>query len=134
MKDSKSLEMQYYPREKLKLMNDVPGARQWAVSLDHTMLTYFEVDPDCRFECHAHDSEQITMVIEGVLYFEQGDDIVGVQAGEAIAIPSNAPHAVFTKEAAVKAVDAWSPVMDKYRTSEPESVASLVVESKKEAT
>lgn len=107
--------MQYYPKDNLKLLDDVAGARQWAVSLERTMLTYFEVDPNCRFESHTHESEQITMVIEGVLYFEQGERVVGVKAGEAIAIPSNAPHAVFTRDAAVKAVDAWSPVMDKYR-------------------
>jgi len=29
------------------------------------MLTYFEVDPDCRFASHSHASEQITMVLEG---------------------------------------------------------------------
>jgi len=29
--------------ELLRLRPDVPGARMWAVSLDHTMLTYFEV-------------------------------------------------------------------------------------------
>jgi len=119
MKETKHQYMQYYPKETLKLVNDVPGARQWAVSLEQTMLTYFEVDPNCRFESHSHESEQITMVMEGVLYFEQGGNVIGVKAGEAIAIPSNAPHAVFTTEAAVKAVDAWSPVMDKYRTSEP---------------
>jgi len=120
MKMAEHQEMQYYSKEDLKLINDVPGARQWAVSLDQTMLTYFEVDPNCRFESHTHESEQITMVIEGVLYFEQGNNVIGVKAGEAIAIPSNAPHAVFTMESAVKAVDAWSPVMDKYRASESE--------------
>ena len=109
------LEMRYYPKESLCLTDDVPGARQWAVSLDQAMLTYFEVDPDCRFESHSHESEQITMVLEGVLYFEQDGKVIGVKAGEAIAIPSHAPHAVFTGEVAVKAVDAWSPVMDKYR-------------------
>jgi len=117
MNDTRPQGMQYYSKENLKLINDVPGARQWAVSLDQTMLTYFEVNPNCRFESHIHESEQITMVIEGILYFEQGDKVIGVKAGEAIAIPSNAPHAVFTAEAAVKAVDAWSPVMDKYRAS-----------------
>jgi quercetin dioxygenase-like cupin family protein len=115
MTDAKQRGMKYYPKEKLKLVEDVPGARQWAVALDQTMLTYFEVDPNCRFESHAHESEQITMVIEGVLYFEQEETVIGVRAGESIAIPSNARHAVFTKEAAVKAVDAWSPVMEKYR-------------------
>jgi quercetin dioxygenase-like cupin family protein len=56
------------------------------------------------------------MVLDGILYFEQGEKVIGVKAGEAIAIPSNAPHAVFTGEEAVRAVDAWSPVMSKYRT------------------
>ncbi len=107
-------EMRYYPKERLCFADDVPGARQWGVSLDHTMLTYFEVEPDCRFESHSHESEQITMVLEGVLFFEQGDEVIGVKAGEVIAIPAYAPHAVFTGEAAVKAVDAWSPVMAKY--------------------
>lgn len=108
-------EMQYYPDDKLFLKEDVSGARQWAVFLDKTMLTYFEVDPDCRFESHSHESEQITMVLEGVLYFEQGEEVIGVKAGEVIAIPAHAPHAVFTGESAVKAVDAWSPVMTKYK-------------------
>ena len=108
-------EMQYYPNESLCLTADVPGSKQWAVSLDQTMLTYFEVEPDCRFESHSHASEQITMVLEGVLYFEQGEKVVAVKAGEVIAIPANSQHAVFTGEAAVKAVDAWSPVMDKYK-------------------
>lgn len=109
--------MCYYPKEKLLLHDDVPGAKQWAVSLEQTMLTYFEVEPNCRFDSHTHASEQITMVIEGILYFEQGEKITGVKAGEVIAIPSNAPHAVFTREDVARAVDAWSPVMDKYRTA-----------------
>jgi hypothetical protein len=31
-----------------------------------------------------------------------------------MAIPANVPHAAFTKELAVKAVDAWSPVNKNY--------------------
>jgi quercetin dioxygenase-like cupin family protein len=38
-----------------------------------------------------------------------------VKKGEIIAIPSNIPHAAFTTESTVKAVDAWSPIMEKYR-------------------
>ena len=115
MNERAEQEMRYYPKESLCLTDDVPGTRQWGVSLDKTMLTYFEVDPDCRFESHSHESEQITMVMEGVLFFEQEGKVIGVKAGEVIAIPANAPHSVFSGEAAVKAVDAWSPVMDKYR-------------------
>ena len=87
----------------------------WGVSLDNTLLTYFEIDSNSKFETHSHESEQITMVLEGELFFEVDGDTICVGPGEVIAIPSMEPHAAFTKETAVKAVDAWSPVMEKYK-------------------
>jgi quercetin dioxygenase-like cupin family protein len=115
MDNSKKQELIYFPKSRLGLHSDIPGAKKWAVALDRTMLTYFEVDSHCRFESHTHESEQITLVLEGVLYFEHEGKVIEVKSGEVIAIPSNAPHAVFTKDKAAKAVDAWSPVMAKYR-------------------
>lgn len=106
----------YYPCAVLRLHEDVPGARMWGVALDKSMFTYFEVEPHSRFERHAHESEQITMVLEGTLYFETDDQVIAVCAGEVIALPSNVPHAVFSKDDPVKAVDAWSPVMPRYQS------------------
>jgi mannose-6-phosphate isomerase-like protein (cupin superfamily) len=68
-----------------------------------------------RFEMHHHESEQITMVLEGELFFHVDGKIIGVKEGEVIAIPSAVSHAAFTREKSVKAVDAWSPVMEKYK-------------------
>jgi len=107
--------IQYYPKKKLQLKPAVPGARMWGVSLDNTLLTYFEIDSDSKFDKHTHESEQITMVLEGELFFELEEETICVKKGEVIAIPSMAPHGAFTKESPVKAVDAWSPVMDKYK-------------------
>jgi quercetin dioxygenase-like cupin family protein len=115
MNDINKKGMRYYSRDDLHFSSDVLGARQWGVALEKTMLTYFEVEPNSRFETHTHESEQITLVLEGILFFEQDDTIIEVKTGDVIAIPSNAPHAVFTKEMAAKAVDAWSPVMVKYQ-------------------
>lgn len=108
-------EAQHYPKEALSLREDVSGTRMWAVSLDKTMMTYFEVEPYSRFENHSHESEQITLVLKGELFFETGRKVIAVKEGEVIAIPSNVPHAAFTKEKRVTAVDAWSPVMEKYK-------------------
>jgi amino-acid N-acetyltransferase len=108
-------EAQYYPKEALLLQPDVPGARMWGVALEKTMFTYFEVQPNSLFETHHHESEQITMVLEGELFFEIDGRIVGVKKGEVIAIPSGVPHAVFTRETFAKAVDGWSPVIEKYK-------------------
>lgn len=108
-------EPHYYSREILRLNADVPGAAMWAVALKNTMFTYFEIAPNSRFEVHRHESEQITMVLEGKLFFESGDKVIAVGKGEVIALPSNIPHAAYTTDKAVKAVDAWSPVRDKYK-------------------
>ena len=78
------------------------------------MLTYFEVEPRSRFKAHSHESEQITMVLTGELFFEVQGRTHCIRPGEVIAIPASVPHAVWTETSAVTAIDAWSPVMRKY--------------------
>ncbi len=104
----------------LRMRPDVPGARMWAVSLQNTMLTYFEVEPRSRFATHSHESEQITLVLSGELFFDVQGTVHRINAQEVIAIPSSVPHAVWTEESRVTAVDAWSPVMRKYGPPIPE--------------
>ena len=105
----------HYQRTELALAPDVAGARYWGVALDHSMLTYFEVDAHCEFPTHQHESEQITHVLEGALYFLIDGVEHCVGEGDVIAIPSNLSHAVYTRERAARAVDAWSPVLPAYR-------------------
>ncbi len=105
---------QYHPRETLVLKTDGPGVKMWGVSLDKTQFTYFEVERNSHFEQHSHESEQITMVLEGELFFDVAGHSYCVKKDEVIAIPSDIPHAVFTKEKSVKAVDAWSPLNKRY--------------------
>jgi quercetin dioxygenase-like cupin family protein len=106
---------QFHPKKTLVPRPIMKGARMWSVALKKTMFTYFEIDPDSRFDLHSHVNEQITMVLEGELFFKFRDRIVCVKKGEVIAIPSNTPHEAFTQNSSVIAVDAWSPVMEKYR-------------------
>lgn len=102
----------HYARDELALRPDVPGARFWSVGLEHALLTYFEVDANTSFPRHSHVAEQITHVLEGELVFAIDGlaEAIVVRAGEAIAIPSNLPHAVHTRACSARAVDAWSPV------------------------
>lgn len=99
----------FLPRPLLPLRPDVPGARMWALGLEHVQMTYFEVEPGTRFERHQHEGEQITSVVEGELLFEIDGAVVRVGPGEAIAVPARTPHAVFTRDHAAKAFDSWSP-------------------------
>lgn len=106
----------YYPRDALGLRPDVLGAAMWGVALEKTMLTYFTVKPNCRFDKHTHESEQITFVLKGSLFFEiENGEVIEIKEGEVIAIPSHIAHAVFTGRKKTVAVDAWSPVMEKYK-------------------
>ncbi|MBI4243697.1 MAG: GNAT family N-acetyltransferase [Planctomycetes bacterium] len=104
----------YLSKDILQLQPDIKGAKMWGITLDNIQFTYFEVEPQTRFEKHNHESEQITMVLEGSLYFETEGKISEVKAGEVFAIPSNIPHAVFTRDKPAKAVDAWSPPNQRY--------------------
>ena len=98
----------HFTKEKLNLQQAIPGAKYWSVDLNQVMLTYFEVEPNTQFELHRHASEQITMVLQGTLFFETKDKIYPVKEGEVFAIPGEVLHAAFTKDEAVTAVDAWS--------------------------
>ncbi|OFX25750.1 MAG: hypothetical protein A2V77_05490 [Anaeromyxobacter sp. RBG_16_69_14] len=111
MRKRLNLEPRHFPADVLRLRPDVPGAAMWAVALERTMLTYFELEPHACFERHGHASEQITMVLEGELFFEvNGDDEIAVRTGEVIAVPADVPHAVRTGDRPARAVDAWSPI------------------------
>jgi amino-acid N-acetyltransferase len=107
-------EVFHVPREVLRLKKSVPGANMWAVALERVMFTYFELAPHTRFEMHRHDSEQITFIIEGELFFDIDNRTIRVGPGEIIAIPSNAPHAAYSDGGQVRAVDAWSPVREEF--------------------
>lgn len=103
-----------YRKDDLRFRSPVSGAKMWAVGLEKSMLTYFEMAPDTVFPEHSHEAEQITLVLEGALTFLCEGKRTVVGPGEVIAIPSNVKHAVTTGNAACKAVDAWSPVRREY--------------------
>lgn len=103
-----------YSTDSLPLRDIVPGAKMWAVALEKSMLTYFEMGPDTVFPEHSHEAEQITLVLDGELTFSFDGKQAVLKAGDVVAVPSNVKHYVTTGGAACKAVDAWSPVRREY--------------------
>ncbi len=99
-----------YKKDKLSLKPAVPGAKMWAVGLEKSMLTYFEMEPDTVFPEHSHESEQITMILEGEMAFSYEGNRMVLKAGDVIAIPSNIKHSAYAGKKGCKAVDAWSPI------------------------
>ncbi len=107
-------QIKVYRKNDLLLKPAVCGAKMWAVGLDKAMLTYFEMAPDTQFPDHAHEAEQITLVLEGELTFAYEGKTVTLKPGEVIAIPSSIKHSARTGSMPCKAVDAWSPVRKEY--------------------
>ena len=78
------------PKETLK-----PGLERRLVSTERMMLAHVYFEQGCAVPQHAHENEQLTYILEGVLRFWLGEDeseIVDVAAGEVLHIPSQLPH------------------------------------------
>lgn len=69
-------------------------ARRFITS-ERLTLAQFELAAGAIIATHAHESEQLTYIQEGLLRLWLGEDegqLVDVAAGEVLRIPSNVPH------------------------------------------
>ena len=93
------------------------GSQFWSMEGKNVQFTWFDVPANTNFPNHKHDSEQITYVLEGELFFKSEDSVYKLSKGDCILIPENIEHEVWTEKSPVKAVDAWSPVNKVYTTT-----------------
>ncbi|HEY7793070.1 MAG TPA: cupin domain-containing protein [Gaiellaceae bacterium] len=94
------------PKEELK-----PDLHRRLVSTERMMLAHVYLDQGCIVPRHAHENEQLTYILEGVLRFRLGEDgaeVVDVAAGEVLHIPPNVPHEAEALEDTLD-VDVFSP-------------------------
>lgn len=75
----------------------MPGGRTWVFnSADHLTVKYSEMwDP--ALTMHAHEAEQINIVLSGKALFRVGDNVYELRKGSIIRIPPNAPHGLEKK-------------------------------------
>ena len=97
-----------------KKIDATSGGSFWSIEGTNVQFTWFDVPADTNFPAHQHQSEQITYVLEGELFFKSGNSIYKLFAGDCILIPGNVDHEVWTGPVPVKAIDAWSPVNKAY--------------------
>jgi len=83
-------------------------ARQF-ITGDRVTLARFELTRGAVVPRHAHENEQVSYVVSGVLKFRFDDGEIVVRGGEVVQIPPNVPHAVDVVEDCV-AIDVFSPV------------------------
>ena len=65
------------------------------ITTERMMIAQVFLGQGCLVPTHAHENEQLTYILQGVLRFWLGDDgseVVDVSAGEVLHIPSHLPH------------------------------------------
>jgi len=90
------------------------GSSFWSIEGTNVQFTWFDVPANTNFSSHKHESEQVTYVLDGVLFFRSEDLVYKLSKGDCILIPGNTDHEVWTENIPAKAVDAWSPVNNLY--------------------
>lgn len=76
---------------------------------DREMLVQVYIKRGCLVPLHAHDSEQMTYVLQGALKFLVGGEEVTVREGEVLLIPSGVAHQAEALEDTFE-LDVFSPI------------------------
>src|SRR5215204_2626779 len=97
-----------------KSVDAATGSEFWSMEGKNVQFTWFDVPSNRNFPIHRHDSEQITYVLEGELFFKSEDCVYKLSKGDCILVPRNTDHEVWTEKSSTKAIDAWSPVNNVY--------------------
>ena len=100
-----------------KSVDPVTGSEFWSIEGKKVQFTWFDVPANTNFPNHKHDSEQITYVLEGELFFKTDNTVYRLAKGNCILVPRNIDHEVWTEKSSAKAIDAWSPVNKIYATN-----------------
>ena len=79
------------------------------VTGEKAMAAQLGLAKGCVVPLHHHESEQISMVMQGALKFDVGGREVVVRAGEVLVIPPNIPHSALAIEDSI-AIDVFSPI------------------------
>jgi len=79
------------------------------VTGEKVMVAQLWLFKDCLVPLHHHESEQISLILQGALKFElEGREQI-VRAGEVLVIPSNVPHSALAIEDTI-GIDVFSPI------------------------
>ncbi len=90
---------------------EIMHERLWrrVISGEKAMVAQVYLAQGCVVPTHQHESEQLSLILEGALQFElEGREVV-VRKGEVLVIPSNVPHRAVALEDTFD-LDIFSPI------------------------
>lgn len=87
----------------------VPGLEFRPVLGEQTMVNVVRFAPHTEAPRHAHEEEQIVIMLEGELEFEVDGEVRTIRPGEVVVVPPWVPHGAHTEEGTCLEVDVFNP-------------------------
>ena len=82
---------------------------------DKITLAVVEIEPGAALPSHAHDNEQVGLIVAGSLHFTIDGVERTVHAGEGWVIPGNAEHAAAAGPEGAVVIETWAPARGDFR-------------------
>ena len=81
---------------------------------ESTTLGWVTIQAGSKLPAHHHPHEQITLMLEGKMEMQIGDEVVMMEPGTVKVIGSNIPHSAIAHTDCVL-IDVFSPVREDYK-------------------
>lgn len=107
----------FYEVDKLPSLVPVPGIRMSVMAGGKMMANWVRIEPGAAVPTHAHEHEQIGLVLEGEILMTIGDETRALVPGHAYTIPGNLPHAAVAGPQGCLVIDIFSPPREDYRAA-----------------
>jgi len=79
------------------------------VLAERALVNFVHFEHDTEAPRHAHEEEQIVIVLEGEFEFDLDGDVRTLRPGDVAVVPPWVPHGAWTKETTCLEVDVFSP-------------------------
>jgi unsaturated pyranuronate lyase len=86
-----------------------PSIERQFITADRVTIARFELKRGGVVPRHAHENEQVSMVLSGALLFKIDGREVTIRGGDVMQIPGNVPHEVEVLEDSI-VIDVFSPI------------------------
>ena len=91
-----------------------------AVSGERITLAVVELDPGAVAAEHAHENEQLGIVLSGTMTFRVGDEVRELRPGGTWKIAADTPHEATAGPEGAVVIDVFGPPRDDWQALEPD--------------
>jgi quercetin dioxygenase-like cupin family protein len=99
----------FVDRTKIDAHEILPGLAFQPVLGERSLLNFVQFDAHAQAPRHAHEEEQIVLVLEGEIEFEIDGEVRVLKPGDVAVIPSWVPHGARTTGTPCLEVDFFTP-------------------------